>query len=231
MMKKLSPDTLEAFNQNAFSILSLKRLEGYEGSIKKHYENLSLAFQSGQRIATLEIYLRNKLDFCLREIEGEEWIKSEKSLEQIRQKGHIPLLELQTHQILSSLMFGELIALIGIYGVKHYMFDLRKLDFKKYHWSNRNYGYVNGKKVAFSNIDKNSIILNLIRTIRNRAFHWENLLKVTEKENGDVFPRITHKENNSTIGIMPEMILVFLDDLIDCVGNEVIKKYTRENGC
>lgn len=229
-MKKLSPNTLETFNQNAFSILSLKRLEGYEGSIKKHYENLSLAFRSGQRIATLEIYLRNKLDFCLREIEGEEWIKSEKSLEQIKQKGHIPLLELQTHQILSSLMFGELIALIGVYGVKHYMFDLRKLDFKKYHWSNRNYGYVNGKKVAFSNIDKNSITLNLIRTIRNRAFHWENLLKVTEKENGDVFPRITHKENNSTIGIMPEMILVFLDDLIDCVGNKVIKKYTRENG-
>lgn len=230
MMKKLSPDTLEAFNQNAFSILSLKRLEGYEGSIKKHYENLSLAFQSGQRIATLEIYLRNKLDFCLREIEGEEWIKSEKSLEQIKQKGHIPLLELQTHQILSSLMFGELIALIGVYGVKHYMFDLRKLDFKKYHWSNRNYGYVNGKKVAFSNIDKNSITLNLIRTIRNRAFHWENLLKVTEKENGDIFPRITHKENNSTIGIMPEMILVFLDDLIDCVGNEVIKEYVKEGG-
>lgn len=229
MMKKLSPDTLEAFNQNAFSILSLKRLEGYEGSIKKHYENLSLAFQSGQRIATLEIYLRNKLDFCLREIEGEEWIKSEKSLEQIKQKGHIPLLELQTHQILSSLMFGELIALIGVYGVKHYMFDLRRLDFKKYHWSNRNYGYVNGKKVAFSNIDKNSITLNLIRTIRNRAFHWENLLKTREIDNIP-YPRITHKENGSSIGIMPEMILVFLDDLIDCIGNEVIKEYVKESG-
>lgn len=229
MMKKLLPDTLEAFNQNAFSILSLKRLEGYEGSIKKHYENLSLAFQSGQRIATLEIYLRNKLDFCLREIEGEEWIKSEKSLEQIKQKGHTPLLELQTHQILSSLMFGELIALIGVYGVKHYMFDLRGLDFKKYHWSNRNYGYVNGKKVAFSNIDKNSITLNLIRTIRNRAFHWENLLKTREIDNIP-YPRITHKENGSSIGIMPEMILVFLDDLIDCIGNEVIKEYVKEGG-
>ncbi|WP_147288582.1 hypothetical protein [Helicobacter brantae] len=230
-MRKIPLDTLRTFDKDAISILSPKRLEGYEGSIERHYENLFLAFQSGKRIATLEIYLRNKLDFCLREIEGEDWIKSEKSLCLIKQKTHIPLPALYPHQILSSLMFGELIGLINAYGIKHYMFDLRDFDFRKYHWSNRNYGYINGKKVAFSNIDKNAIVLNLIRNIRNRAFHWENLFKVTKKDNGDIFPRLTHKENNSTIGVMPEMILEFLDDLIDCIGNEVIKECIRKGGC
>lgn len=61
-----------------------KRLEGYEGSLEAHYANLKLAFEVGKRIANLEIFLRNKLDFCLKRIEGENWIKEQKALTIIR---------------------------------------------------------------------------------------------------------------------------------------------------
>ena len=65
------------------------------------------------------------------------------------------------------------------------------MDFKKYHWSNNDFFKINGKKTFFSNVSKVEIVLNLIRDIRNRCFHWENLTKVTVKEDGKVYPRIT----------------------------------------
>lgn len=106
------------------------------------------------------------------------------------------------------------------------------MDFKKYHWSNNDFFKINGKKTFFSNVSKVEIVLNLIRDIRNRCFHWENLTKVIVKEDGKVYPRITTiypknqiKNYQTNIGIAPEMILVFLDDLIDNINNQVIKKY------
>lgn len=125
-------------------------------------------------------------------------------------------------------MLGEIVGLINHYEIKHYMFDLRKMDFRKYHWSNRNFFYINGRKNHFSNVEKVNTALNLIRNIRNRAFHWENLLKLRDI-NGVAYPRIIHKEGNSSIGIMPDKILEFLDDLLDCIDNQVMKVYRSIN--
>ena len=234
-MNKPSKESLELFNQDIALILSKERLRGYENNLEKHDENLALAMEVGKRISILEIYLRNKLDYCLKQMIGEEWIKSEKSLSLITLKSHKSIDELTPPQILSTLMLGEVVELIEIYNIKHYMFDLRNMGFKKYCWNNRNFGVINGRKIVFSNIDKNTIVLSLIRTIRNRAFHWENLLKTTIRDNGLIFPRITTiypkkppKQNQTRIGIMPEMILCFLDDLINTIGNEVINKNTRK---
>lgn len=228
---KLSKESLKSFNQDIISILSPKRLEGYQGSVERHYKNLNLALEVGRRIANLEIYLRNKMDFCLRKLVGEKWIKSERSLRHIEQKGHIPLLELDSNQILSTLMLGEIIKLITEYEIEGYMFELQAMDFKKYHWSNRNFFFLDGNKFSFSNISKNTIVLNNLRSIRNRAFHWENLLK-TREVNGKVYPRITtsypqnqNKNNQTKIGIAPEMILEFLNDLIENIDNEEMRKY------
>ena len=129
---------------------------------------------------------------------------------------------------------SEVVDLIRAYEIEAMMFDLKKIRFKKYHWSNRNFFYTQKSKMPFSNLDKNIIVFNLLRTIRNRAFHWENLLKTREIK-GVVFPRITTiypsiaiKEKQARIGVMPEMILAFLDDLIDMIGNEEINKNTRK---
>ena len=200
--------------------------------IQSYYENRLLTLRAGHKIAEIEIYLRNMLDFCLNKLEGKDWIKTPRSLALIKEKGKIPLQDKTPSQILSSLMLGELIELIGEYKVRHYMFDLRDMDFKKYHWSNNGFFKINGKKTFFSNVSKVEIVLNLIRDIRNRYFHWENLTKVTVKEDGKVYPRITTiypknqiKSYQTNIGIAPEKILVFLDDLIDNINNQVMKKY------
>lgn len=225
-MKKISAEELKAFDKDIVAILSSERLEGYGGDIGKHFDNLELIKNSVKRIAILEIYLRNKLDFCLNILEGRDWIKNARSLNIIKEKGGTSLDDLAPHQILSSLMLGELVKLIDEYKVKHYMFNLEGMDFREYHWSNRNFFHINKKKNKFSNVEKVNIALNLIRTIRNRAFHWENLFK-TRCFNGEIYPRITHKEKDTNIGIMPEKILLFLDDLLDSIQNDLIKKIEK----
>lgn len=231
-MQKLSKTALASFRADITSILSPERLKSYEGNIQSYYENRLLALRAGHKIAEIEIYLRNMLDFCLKELVGIEWIKSERSLQHIKPKTHTPLQELSPSQILSSLMLGEVIDLIEEYKIEHYMFDLYHLDFKKYHWSNNDFFKIKGKKTFFSNVSKVEISLNLIRSIRNRCFHWENLLKVTIKQDDKIYPRITtiypkneERKNQTRIGIAPEMILEFLDDLLGCIDNEVMKDF------
>lgn len=103
--------------------------------IQSYYENRLLALRAGHKIAEIEVYLRNMLDFCLNKLEGKDWIKTPRSLALIKEKGKIPLQDKTPSQILSSLMLGELVSLINLYKIEHYMFDLRDMDFKKYHWS------------------------------------------------------------------------------------------------
>lgn len=229
-MKKLSADTINKFNSDIISILSADRLESYEGSIDQYYENRLLALQAGHKIAELEVFLRNKLDFCLKDLVGEEWIRTPKSLEFVKEKKE-PIETLTHSQILSKLMLGEVIALINTYKIEHYMIDLRDIDLKKYHWSNNGFFKIDGKKTYFSNVAKVEIVLCLIREIRNRCFHWENLLK-TRLMGGITYPRITtvypknqSKKNRTIIGVMPEMILEFLDDLLRSIKNPTIEKF------
>lgn len=222
--KKISKDELKTFDSNIVSILSKQRLKNHNGNIKDYYDNRILALEVGHKIAELEIYLRNKMDFCLRKIIGKDWVKKSENLQMIKIKSNAPLQNLEHDQIISSLMLGEIVEFIQRYEILHYMFDLKNINFKKYHQDNRDFFYLNGRKTKFSNVSKVKITLNLIRNIRNRAFHWENLRKIREIQ-GRLYPRITHKEEGTIIGIMPEYILTFLDDLINIINNETLKRY------
>lgn len=53
-------------------------------------------------------------------------------------------------------------------------------------------------KQGFDNIDKVNIVLNLLHTLRNRACHFENLLKIRENDN-KLYPRISTKEKGTNI--------------------------------
>lgn len=230
-MSKIPKEELLDFRADITSILSQERLESYKGNIQNYYTNRLLALQTGHKIAEIEVYLRNMLDFCMKRIKGNEWIKSEESLKLISAKSHIPQQELSSSQILASLMLGEVVELINFYKMKNYMFDLEDMDFRKYHWNNRNVGYVNGRKTQFSNVAKVEITLNLIRVIRNRCFHWENLLKtriLKDKEYpriATIYPKNEVREKQTIVGIMPEMILVFLDDLLNAINNPMMKRF------
>ncbi|WP_229263508.1 hypothetical protein [Helicobacter pylori] len=106
------------------------------------------------------------------------------------------------------------------------MLDLRAYRFRAYYHENKDTLLIKNRKQNLSNYAKAHIALNLLWTIRNRAYHWENLLKIQPNKR----PRITTSFSGKTenipmdkilvIGIEPNKITLFLDDLIKSVGNK-----------
>lgn len=206
-------------------LLSQTRLSSYNNDIAKHYDNLKLVGKITPKIATLEIILRNKLDSKLSELDN-EWIKNsndgmiKNTREKIeeREKNKI----LSHHQYLSRMSLGTIIYLIKENRVQDSIMNLNNINFRNYNQYNRNFFLRNDKKRNFGNIYKVDIVLSLLQNLRNRSYHWENILKTTEK-NGKHYPRLTTKIENAYIGINPQKIELFLDDLIKTFDEEILK--------
>ncbi|EOC6529115.1 hypothetical protein ACKFC9_001832 [Campylobacter jejuni] len=209
---------------NFANLLSEKRLTSYNNDIIKHYDNLKLIGKITPKIATLEIILRNKLDSELSKLDN-EWIKNsndemiKKAKEKIeeREKNNF-----SHHQYLSRMSLGTIIYLIKENRMQDSIMNLNNINFRNYNQYNRNFFLKNGKKRNFGNIYKVDIVLSLLQNLRNRSYHWENILKTTEK-NGKSFPRLTTKIENTYIGINPHKIEMFLDDLIKTLDEEILK--------
>lgn len=60
--------------------------------------------------------------------------------------------------------------------------DLKNINFRNYNRHNRNFFFENGIKLRFRNTHKVDIVLSLLQNLRNRSYHWENILKTTEKK-------------------------------------------------
>ncbi|EQL46686.1 hypothetical protein [Helicobacter pylori] len=216
---------LQHFKNDITLILSRERLDTYD-NLEQYKENLKLISFITPKISNLEIYLRNALDYCLTQIKGSDWVFSENSLTDLineQKKKEI------THSlILSKMSLGAVIRLIFCYKLEGSILDLKRINFKSYYPNNKNTLFINNKKNPLSSASKVHIALNLLWTIRNRAYHWENLLK-TKPNNR---PRITTyftglKDNdrakmpiNMNISVEPSKIVLFLDDLIKSIGNK-----------
>ncbi|GAA7596754.1 hypothetical protein HpMMM16_04810 [Helicobacter pylori] len=216
---------LQHFKNDITLILSRERLDTYD-NLEQYKENLKLISFITPKISNLEIYLRNALDYCLTQIKGSDWVFSENSLTDLineQKKKEI------THSlILSKMSLGAVIRLIFCYKLEGSILDLKHINFKSYYPNNKNTLFINNKKNPLSSASKVHIALNLLWTIRNRAYHWENLLK-TKPNNR---PRITTyftglKDNdrakmpiNMNISVEPSKIVLFLDDLIKSIGNK-----------
>lgn len=98
---------------------------------------------------------------------------------------------------------------------------LNKIDFLDYDSSNINFWKKDGKKIYFKNFEKVDIMLSLLQNLRNRSYHWENIKKV-RIDNGITYPRLTVKMYNSLIGIHPNKIENFLEDLIILYNEELL---------
>ncbi|GAA7506729.1 hypothetical protein ckin129_11620 [Helicobacter pylori] len=119
-----------------------------------------------------------------------------------------------------------MIRLIFLYKLEGIILDLKRINFKSYYPNNKNALFINNKKNPLSGASKVHIALNLLWTIRNRAYHWENLLKIQPNK----CPRITTyftglKDNDRAkmpmhISVEPSKIVLFLDDLIKSIGNK-----------
>ena len=90
------------------------------------------------------------------------------------------------------------------------------MDFRKYSKTNR--------KTKLRNFYKVRICLDLLVSIRNRAFHFENLYKTNDGK-----PRVSTLRNGEVTGIMPQNLSIFLDDIMVCFHEDLIG-YLNENG-
>lgn len=206
-------------------LLSQTRLLSYNNDIIKHYDNLKLIGKITPKIATLEIILRNKLDNKLSE-QDNDWIKNSNDENIKKAKIEIENREknkiFSHHQYLSCMSLGTIVYLIRTNKLQNSIMDLKEVNFRNYGENNRNFFFENGKKLRFRNIHKADVILSLLQNLRNRSYHWENILKTTEK-NGKHYPRITTKIENTHIGLNPQKIDLFLSDLIKTFNKELLK--------
>ncbi len=216
---------LQHFKNDITLILSKDRLIAYD-SLEQYKENLKLIASITPKISNLEIYLRNALDYCLTQIKGSDWVFSESALTPLIKELKEKKKEITHSLILSKMSLGAVVRLIFCYKLEGVVLDLRAYRFRAYYHENKDTLLIKNRKQNLSNYAKAHIALNLLWTIRNRAYHWENLLK-TKPNNR---PRIATPFNGKTenipmdkilvIGIEPNKITLFLDDLIKSIGNK-----------
>lgn len=216
---------LKHFKNDITLILSKERLDAYD-SLEQYKENLKLISFITPKISNLEIYLRNALDYCLTQIKGSEWVFNESALTPLIKELKEKKREITHSLILSKMSLGAVIRLIFCYTLEGVILDLRAYRFRAYYHENKDTLLIKGKKRLLYNYIKAHIALNLLWTIRNRAYHWENLLKIQPNKR----PRITTSFSGKTknipmdkilvIGIEPNKITLFLDDLIKSIGNK-----------
>ncbi|BDB64139.1 hypothetical protein T36_0586 [Helicobacter cinaedi] len=98
--------------------------------------------------------------------------------------------------------------------------NLKNIKFKSYDLSNRDFKYMK-QKSRLRNFEKVNIALSLLQNLRNRSYHWENIMKTTQKQD-KTYPRLTTKQHNVIIGIHPNNIELFLDDIIKIYKEDLL---------
>ena len=209
-------------------LLSKERLASYENSPYVHFFNLKMITNATSKIATLEIILRNKLNNVL-SLKNANWIeystdtKIIEAREQFKRENGEPL---SNHQYLSRMSLGLIIHTIRVEKLQNSVMNLKSFDFRHYDANNKVFTINDktNKKTYLSNYKKVDIALSLLQELRNRCYHWENLLKVrvTESFPPVIYPRLTTKIYNVRIGIHPFKIENFLCDLIKTYDEEIL---------
>ncbi len=216
---------LKHFKNNITLILSKDRLAAYD-SLEQYKENLKLISFITPKISNLEIYLRNALDYCLTQMKGSEWVFNENSLTDLINEQKEKKKEITHSLILSKMSLGAVIKLIFCYKLEGIILDLKRINFKSYYPNNKNALFINNKKNPLSSASKVHIALNLLWMIRNRTYHWENLLKTKPNNRPRITTYFTGLKDNDrakmpmNISVEPSKIVLFLDDLIKSIGNK-----------
>lgn len=216
---------LQHFKNDITLILSKDRLDTYD-SLEQYKENLKLISFITPKISNLEIYLRNALDYCLTQIKGSDWVFSENSLTNLINEQKEKKKEITHSLILSKMSLGAVIKLIFCYKLEGVVLDLRAYRFRAYYHENKDTLLIKNRKQNLSNYAKVHIALNLLWTIRNRAYHWENLLKTKPNNRPRITTYFTGLKDNDrvkmpmNISVEPSKIVLFLDDLIKSIGNK-----------
>ncbi len=89
------------------------------------------------------------------------------------------------------------------------------INFKKYSIFN--------KKDKMRNYQKVEVAYSLLRTLRNRAFHFENLLKQNANGTPRLSTRFMFGKSKIIVGIEAKHIETFLNDMIESFDDELLK--------
>ena len=195
-------------------LFSKERIESYQ-SPKEHFDNFYFIGEISPKIGLLEVIIRNKIDRILSQSNA-EWIYSHRDLLDD------DMLVLQKHQIISKQNLGFWVKIADFYEIHSQIFNVNfiaRLDLRAYYSGNRSHKI---KHFRLRDTHKARIVLYLIRIIRNRAFHFENLYKM----NGH-YPRLNVK---ITIGEIPlytaiasDKITAFLDDILKSFDERLLE--------
>ncbi len=213
------------------ALLSPERLSSYE-NINEHFDNLVLIGKITPKLALIEIALRNLMDTLLRQ-NDERWLldSEDEYVCELKAKiaGRLGIANPTHEQFLSNFTLGANIAIIKKFRLQDRIFNFQRLNFRDFSENNKNYyRSQNSKKIKFKRRHKVNMMLDLLRVIRNRSFHWENLLKLIPKAGGLV-PRLSINMQGTIIGLHPQKIELFLDCILSNIDrNKILLKKLDE---
>lgn len=210
------------FRLDLTKCLSNTRLQSYK-NLDEHFKNLILISKLSPKIGILEITLRNYLnDILAKKFQNQDWLlnyDNENIKEQInklnKSKKRMPTKD----ELLSNLTLGTIVKIIEDEKIEKYIFS--NLDLKRFDKNNKNYIIINGQKTNIFLDNKNKALLKLFVILRNRASHFENLLKMRNSK----YSNISYKlDENCYISINPRNLERFLDDLINDFNEDLISR-------
>ena len=193
-------------------LFSHERISSYD-NINQHFENFALIGSIAENIGIAEVLLRNKIDSVMSAMDS-KWLDN------------IPVgdikLELPKEpnpsrdKIISIQSLGFWVKVAEHYKIESKLFDkafLDNLDFKRYYAKNTNY-FKDSSCLRY--YYKANLLLHLLRNLRNRAFHFENLYKLNSQNKPRLIASIkNNKHSICVINLETAKIQVFLNDLID----------------
>lgn len=201
-------------------LFSKGRILSYD-SINQHFENLALIGRISESLGIAEVLLRNKIDLVM---SGRDalWLES------LPQDLHFEApkdLNATRDKIISIQSLGFWVKVVDFYRIHDKILCkdfLDSLDFKRYYAKNTNY-FKDGS--GLRRYHKVRLLLHLLRNLRNRAFHFENLYKLNDENKPRLMASIKNKENAlCVINLETSKIKLFLKDLI----SELMKRKAGE---
>ncbi|WP_235853128.1 hypothetical protein [Helicobacter labacensis] len=221
-------------------LFSIPRLRGYT-SLAEHEANFALIGLISHKIGILAVVIRNQIDSVLLEQVGDWWqdlppsIKISGERTSFIQSEIYPGIEITLKTtgdishvtpttLTSKQSMGFWLKVVEYFKIYDKIFNpsfLNALDFKRYYHANKN--RFNDTK-DLRHHQKAKILLQLLRNLRNRAFHFENLYKYTPKGDPRLSTKITNYKGDQElyVALHPDKIPIFLDDLLRSFAPELV---------
>ena len=191
------------------NLFSRERISSYD-NINQHFENFALIGQIAENIGIAEVLLRNKIDSIMC-AQDSLWLDNLPSNIELKSKE----LNLSRDKIISIQSLGFWVKVVDYYKIHNQIFSfdfLDNLDFRRYYSRNVNY-ISDGARLR--RYQKAKLLIYLLRNLRNRAFHFENLYKLNSDNQPRLNATLSKNKQKFIINLETAKIQTFLNDLID----------------